>query len=80
MEIVVAFFLGIIALVMLRWFKRPIKRSAYVADYNLSSAYASSMARATRKSNKIYNDLVRDFPDFKTSHEVFDLITKRNKE
>ena len=79
MEIVIAFFLGVISLILLRWFRRPIKRSAYVADYNLSSMYSASMARATKKSNKIYEDLIKEYPQFKTSHEVFDLLTKRNR-
>ena len=80
MEIVIAFFLGVISLVLLRWFRRPIKRTSYTIDYHLAGAYAEGIAKRTRKSNKIYNDLIRDFPNFKTSCEIFDLLTKRNKE
>jgi len=79
MEIIITFFCGIIALVLLRWFRRPIKRTAYVADYNLSSMYADSMARATKRSNKVYEDLIKEYPNFKTSHEIFNLLTKRNR-
>jgi hypothetical protein len=79
MEIVISFFCGIIALVLLRWFRRPIKRTAYVADYNLSSIYSASIAKRTKNSNRIYNDLIKEYPNFKTSCEIFDLLTKRNQ-
>ena len=79
MEIVIAFFLGIISLVLLRWFRRPIKRTAYTVDYHLAGTYSEGIAKRTKNSNRIYNELITEYPNFKTSCEIFDLLTKRNQ-
>lgn len=79
MELIIAFFLGIISLILLKWFRRPIKRTAYTMDYHLAGEYAEGLAKCTKKSNKVYEDLIKEYPNFKTSHEIFDLLTKRNR-
>ena len=80
MELIVAFFLGIISLILLKWFRRPIKRTAYTVDYHLAGMYSEGIAKCTKKSNKAYDELVKEYPNFKTSSEIFDLLTKRNKD
>ena len=80
MEIILSIFGGIIALTLLRWFRRPIKRTAYTVDYHLAGIYSEGIAKRTKKSNKAYDELVKEYPNFKTSSEIFDLLTKRNKD
>lgn len=79
MEIVLCIFGGIIALILLRWFRRPVKRTAYTVDYHLAAAFAPGMAKATKKVNREWEELNKEYPNFLTPDEVFDLLTKRDK-
>ena len=79
MEIIIAFFLGVISLVLLRWFRRPIKRTAYTVDYHLAASFAPGMAKATKRVNQEWEELNKEYPNFLTPDEVFDLLTKRDK-
>lgn len=79
MEIVICIFAGIVALVLLHWFKRPIKRTAYVADFHLTSFFTPGMVESTKCVNEEWENLQKDYPNFLTPQEVFDRMTKRNR-
>ena len=79
MEIVLCIFGGIIALILLRWFRRPVKRTAYTVDYHIAATFAPGMAKATKKVNREWEELNKEYPNFLTPNEVFDLLTKRDK-
>lgn len=78
MEIVICIFAGIMALVLMRWFRRPIKRTAYVADFHLTSFFTPGMVESTKRVNEEWANLQKDYPNFLTPQEVFDRMTKRN--